>query len=191
MAVGRYRQRARRRDHIRCWPQRPAERHRRAARWLAGRPVGACHTRRQVMTPADIVERLGQAGGDPEQLLLATVDVALATQEPRLREALEAAALPHWFDDRFRARLRDADVGEAAVLRDRLQALPMVEAFAAREGWNVHQSTRLALRRKIHGDQAERFSELSARAAACWPEDGVIPRVEAIYHRLSSEPEEG
>ena len=143
------------------------------------------------MTLAEIVERLRQAGGDQEQLLLATVDFALATHEPRLREALEAAAIPHWFDDRILARLLDTDANEAAVLKERLQSLPMVEPFASREGWNVHESTRLALRRKIHGDQPERFRELSARAAACWPEDGVIPRVEAIYHRLSSEPEEG
>src|ERR1035437_5015568 len=123
MAVGRYRQRARRRDHIRCWPQRPAERHRRAARWLAGRPVGAGHTRMQVMPPADIVERLRQAGGDPEQLLLATVDIALATHEPRLREALECAAIAHWFDDRILARLLDTNAGEAALLKERQNAV--------------------------------------------------------------------
>jgi tetratricopeptide (TPR) repeat protein len=143
------------------------------------------------MTPADIVERLRQAGGDPEQLLLATVDIALATHEPRLREALEGAAIPHWFDDRILARLLDTNAGEAALLKERLKSLPMVEPFASREAWNVHESTRLALRRKIHNDQPERFRKLSAIAASCWPEDGVIPRVESIYHRLSSEPEEG
>ena len=94
---------------------------------------------------AEVLERLRQAGGDPEQLLLATVDFTLATHGPRLREALETAAIPHWFDERILARLLVTDAGEAAVLRDRLQSLPMVEPFAAREGWNVHQSTRLGV----------------------------------------------
>jgi hypothetical protein len=145
------------------------------------------------MTFDEIIGRLRRAEGDPEQLILTTVDTMLAaSNQPRLREALEAASIPHWCDARILAQLLDTNTGEAAELEQRLLHLPMVEPFPARQGWNVHESTRLALRRKIHNDHPTRFRALSASAAACWSEDdSVIPRVEAIYHRLSSEPEQG
>ena len=82
------------------------------------------------MTFDEIIARLQEAKGDPEQLALAAVDVTLARRDERLREALEAAAIPHWFDERILAHLLDADPAEAAILRERLVALPMVESFA-------------------------------------------------------------
>jgi tetratricopeptide (TPR) repeat protein len=145
------------------------------------------------MTFDEIIGRLRGADGDPDQLILATVDMALAaSNEPRLREALEAASIPHWCDARILAQLLDTNTVEAAALELRLARLPMVEPFQARQSWNVHEATRLAIRRKIHEDEPARFRTLSARAAARWSEDDdVISRVEAIYHRLSSEPEQG
>ena len=106
------------------------------------------------MTFDEIIGHLRQAQGDPEKLVLATVDTALAaSNEPLLREALEAASIPHWFDARILAQLLDTNTDEAAELELRLRGLPMVEPFGARQGWNVHESTRLALRRKIHNEQ--------------------------------------
>ena len=145
------------------------------------------------MTFDEIIARLKEAKGDPEQLALATVDVTLAGQDKRLREALEAAAIPHWFDERILAHLLDADPAESAVLRERLVALPMVESFAARKGWNVHEATRLALRRKLQSSRPDRFLELSAKASAYWEEagDDVVFQIEALYHSLISQPEAG
>ena len=145
------------------------------------------------MTFDEVIARLQQAQGDPEQLVLATVDVTLAGRDERLREALEAAAIPHWFDERILAHLLDADPAEAAVLRERLVALPMVESFAARKGWNVHEATRLALRRKSQSSPHGRFLELSAKAAAYWGQagDDVVFQIEALYHSLISHPEAG
>lgn len=145
------------------------------------------------MTFDEIIARLQDAKGDPEQLALATVDVTLAGRDERLREALEAAAIPHWFDELILAHLLDAGQAEAVILRERLVALPMVESFAARKGWNVHEATRLALRRKSQSSQHDRFLELSAKAAAYWGRagDNVVFQIEALYHSLISQPEAG
>lgn len=38
------------------------------------------------------------ARNDPAKLALATLDFALAARGPELRLALDASAVPHWFD---------------------------------------------------------------------------------------------
>src|SRR5438270_9085595 len=108
--------------------------------------------------------------------------MALANYGPRVREALEAAAIPHWFDDLILARLLDTDADEAAALREHLINLTQVEPFPERGGWNVHESTRRALRLEMCRKDPERFRNLSARAADCWPGEQVMSRIETIYH---------
>ncbi len=141
------------------------------------------------MTIDEILDRLKRAQGDSEQLVLATVDIA--AEDPRLREALEAAAIPHWFDDGILSRLAGTDAAGASSLRERLINLPMVEPFPQHQAWNVHESTRLVLRRKIRRDQWDRFRDLSAKAADCWPGEYTISQVERIFHRLAAEPNLG
>lgn len=142
------------------------------------------------MSFEDAIDRLQAAQGDPEQLALATLDIALQRQDPDLRPIVEAAAVPRWFDARLLAALLDVDEATAAAYVTRLQALPMVESFAARRGWNVHEATRLAVRRHLARHEAARLHELSASAAAYFADDDAVSRIEQIYHRLLAEPEQ-
>ncbi len=145
------------------------------------------------MTFDEIIAQLQQAQGDPERLALATVELTLAGHPPALKAALEAAAVPHWFNAEILAHLLEVELAEASRLEQQLTALPMVEPFPARKGWNVHEATRLALRRRLHAEHAERFFALSARAASLMERSGqmVEYQVEEIYHRLSSAPPQG
>ena len=57
----------------------------------------------------ETLRRLEAAKGDPNALALATVDIVLSSYEPGFTLALEAAAVPHWFDEpMLRALLGDA-----------------------------------------------------------------------------------
>src|SRR4051794_5317053 len=117
------------------------------------------------MSITSIVSRLKEARGDLQKLTLATLDIVLSTRESWIREALEAAAIPHWFTAPAIAKLLQNDDATAAKYLEGLKTLPMVETFATRDGWNVHEATRLALRSHLVREDPERFQKLSARAA--------------------------
>lgn len=142
------------------------------------------------MTVEEILRRIEAAQGDPGKLALTTADIALDGR-PRLREAFEAAAIPHWFDAQVLSVLLEADLPESADLYEQLKTLPMVESFEARNGHNVHEATRLAVRRRMKQESPERFQALSARAAGCWSSEEPEFRIETIFHRLSAEPSAG
>ncbi len=143
------------------------------------------------MTFEEILESLRQAQGDPLRLALATVDMAIASHPPSVRTALEAAAIPHWFDPKILVELLSVSLDEASALFDTLKTLPVVESFPAKGGCNVHETTRLALRQHLYQAEPDRFVSLSAKAANCWSGDDPGSQVEKVYHRLSSNPEEG
>ena len=143
------------------------------------------------MTFEEILEHLRQAQGDPHLLALATTDSVLASHPPALRQALEAAAIPHWFDEQILGQMMNVDPAAASAVLATLKTLPFVEPFQAKGGWNVHEATRLALRRKLRSDEPERFAILSATAAGVWIGDDSGSRVENIYHRLSASPQKG
>jgi hypothetical protein len=138
----------------------------------------------------EAISRLQAAQGDPEKLTLATVDIVLATHEPALRTALEAAAVPHWFDARILSALLETNEATASKWVEELRRLPMVEAFPAHDAWNVHEATRLALRHRLASEEVSRLHMLSALAAKCFENDGPASRVETIYHRLLAAPEQ-
>jgi tetratricopeptide (TPR) repeat protein len=142
------------------------------------------------MTIEGLLATLRDAKGDPERMTLATVETVLSTRRPGLSAALEAAAIPHSFNDQILCCLLEVEPVEAANLAAELTSLPVVEPFPARGGWNVHEATRLALRRRLRTEKPELFAGLSARAASCWTGDAFADRIESIYHRLSSEPEQ-
>jgi len=138
-----------------------------------------------------ILARLEAARDDPRALALATLDICLAGREPLLRSAVEAAAIPHWFDtDILRALLPDAEARIDDLLQE-LAKLPMVETFKARGGWNVHELTRLALRERMARDEPARLAELSALAAAQFAGDASERQIECVFHRLNASPAEG
>jgi tetratricopeptide (TPR) repeat protein len=134
---------------------------------------------------------LEAAQGDPSQLALATLDIVLASQAPELRRVVEAAAVPHWFDEARLAALLDDDLRPDS--RRWFQAvivLPQVEPMPARQGFNIHETTRLALRRQIFAERPERFRALAARAAAAFPGPAVHEQIEHAYQLLLAEQSE-
>jgi tetratricopeptide (TPR) repeat protein len=133
-----------------------------------------------------ILAQLNAAQGNPQALTLATLNIVLEARGPQLRPLIEAAAIPHWFDrDILTALLPEHTISEETFAA--LTALPMVEPFQGK-GWNVHESTRLALRHWLAAEHPERLRQLSARAA-----DHFHPQpdaeVETLYHRLLADPE--
>ena len=139
----------------------------------------------------EAVRRLEAAKGDPNALALTTVDIVLASHPPGVAEALEAAAVPHWFDERLLRALLDSDTPDVPDWFDQIVRLTVVERFRAHDAWNVHEVTRLALRKRLATDHAARFRTLSARAASLVDGDETARSIESVYHHLSSEPDEG
>jgi tetratricopeptide (TPR) repeat protein len=140
----------------------------------------------------ELIAELQAAQGDPARLTLTTMDAVLSgTGRPELRPAVEAAAMPHWFDADILACLMETDAQSASDIVAQLHTLPMVETFPARHGWNVHEATRLALRNHLFETNPERFRRLSARAASCLSGDDPYREIEAVYHRLVADPRDG
>ena len=136
---------------------------------------------------------LQAAQGNPALLALATVDLAHNALPPgertRIKDALVAAAVPHWCDRDFLAALLDTTPEEGERLLGQLRALTVVEPFPARgeHAVNVHEAARLALREHLRVTDAARWKALSTRARAhvC---QGTEPhtRIEALYHLFAT-----
>ncbi|HEX6716207.1 MAG TPA: tetratricopeptide repeat protein, partial [Pyrinomonadaceae bacterium] len=137
----------------------------------------------------EIIARLEAADGDSTKLSLATLDIVIAIYEPMIRTALEAAVMPHWFDAQILSVLLEIDESKTDALVKELRELPMVETFAVRNGWNVHEATRLALRSRLAEERPAQFQSLSARAANYFKSDDPAWQIEAVYHRLLAEPD--
>jgi RNA polymerase sigma factor (sigma-70 family) len=139
---------------------------------------------------------LADAQGDPALLSLASVNLLLCDRSTReqedLREALQVAAVPHWFNEEILAHLLEPSLSvEAEALSALLRRLPIVEPFPARGpgAINVHDAVRLALRTRMKDASPERLITLSARAQVCFKGQAPPLRIEALYHRFTAEPE--
>src|SRR5271165_596683 len=114
------------------------------------------------MDPENTLRILRAAQGDPARLILASVDLLLAerseSERKKLRRALEAVAVPHWFDEEILSALLDAPLAaEVQSLTAQLRRLPVVEPFPARGpgAANVHETARLALLRRMKSESAD------------------------------------
>ena len=137
----------------------------------------------------DTLQRLEAAKGDAGALALITADIVLESYEPKLARALEAAAVPHWFDEPLlRALLSDA-LPDAPNWFQQLTDLTVVERFQAHHAWNVHEVTRLALRQRAFARDPDWFRALSERAAAHIEPSSPLRVIERIYHLLVCAPE--
>jgi len=136
------------------------------------------------------LERLKAAENDLGRRALVTADIAVAAHEPAVKNALNAAAVPHWFDHRILKCLLGTKSRAAAALVTKLSRLPMVEPYGTGRRWNVHESARLALRRRLAREDPGEFRTISARAARCFVGDDASSRIEVVYHLLSADPPE-
>jgi tetratricopeptide (TPR) repeat protein len=150
------------------------------------------------MDIADQLRVLEDAQGDPAKLVLAAVDLAFpaasSAERNAIKQTLEAAAIPHWCNEAILAELLDLPPADSAVRFALLRRLRDVERFEARgtSAVNIHESARLALRKRMAHDEPERFGALSARAAEYFAADRTpTGQIERIYHRLCAEPDAG
>jgi tetratricopeptide (TPR) repeat protein len=141
------------------------------------------------------LEILKNAEGDEAGVRLASVDLQFPelpeAERARLRDALEAASVPHWFDDRILAALLEVSPEEAARIAVQLRQLSVVQAFSARGpgAANVHEKLRLALRARMKKEAPEKLRVLSIRARSSFAGAEPHLQIEAVYHRFTAEPE--
>ncbi|MCW5557696.1 MAG: hypothetical protein KIT22_07680, partial [Verrucomicrobiae bacterium] len=147
---------------------------------------------------AEQLRVLQAAQGDPAKLALATVDLAYPAlpdvERARIKEALEAAAVPHWCDEALLAALLEIPVEDAAARLARLRGLSVVETFEARGqgAINVHEAARLVLRQRLASEQPARFHALSTLAFRYFGgRTEPHARIEAIFHQAVAWPAEG
>jgi len=131
---------------------------------------------------------------DPHAFALGNLDSMLAGQPPGLLRALEAAVIPHDWDDALLARLLDPDLAPAAAeWAEKLRALPIVSRLPGSERCTVHEVTRAALRDRLH--QQGRLAIYSMRALRALgplpPQASVAEEIERLSHQLLAEPELG
>jgi tetratricopeptide (TPR) repeat protein len=150
------------------------------------------------MQLSDQLRALEAAQGDQGALARAAVDLAYTTlseaQRKVLKDALDAAAIPHWFDETILTAVLDVSQDDALSRLARLRTLRTVERFPARgeTALNVHEAARLALRRRLAETATERFRTLSSNACRHFAHDlSPAGRIEWIFHLLSADPERG
>lgn len=139
---------------------------------------------------AEMLSLLEAAQGDREQLVRAALDIVLTGRDPKVKTALEAASVPHWFDASTLAALLEFSPQSAAAILVTLRILPMVEILESQRGWTVQQDARQAVRARLAHEEPERFRVLSGRAAQCLGGEDPRLKVERVYHRLVVAPEE-
>src|SRR5262245_50218171 len=138
---------------------------------------------------AEQLRILEAAKGSPALLALATVDLAHHTlpeaERLRIKDALLAAAVPHWCDRDILVALLQATPEETDRLFGELSTLTVIEPFPARgkHAINVHETARLALREYLRTANAPLWQALSARARAHVAQSQEPhARIEALYH---------
>jgi pyruvate-ferredoxin/flavodoxin oxidoreductase len=143
------------------------------------------------MDLAEQIRVLQAAQRDPAKLALATVDLAYPGLSEReraaLRESLEAAAIPHWCDENILVALLGIPCEDSSKRLPRLSRLSVVEPFPARgpNSINVHEASRLALRKRMAAEDQARFHALSARMVEHFAGDlTAAGRIEWIYHLI-------
>lgn len=139
---------------------------------------------------------LRAAQGEPALLALVPLDLSFADapqdERDRLRDALIAAAVPHWFDGPFLAALLATSQDEACDLIGKLRRLTNVETFPARgdSACNVHEASRLALRQHLSTQRPDLWQTYAQRAhehLATGKE--THERIEALYHLFAANAE--
>ncbi len=108
-----------------------------------------------------------------------------------LAKALQAAAIPHWFNANILSALCPDLSAKSEELYRQLQELSCVEVFTER-GHNVHELTRNQLLDYLCLTDSEQFRTLSEKAAEYFAEsDRLEMQIEWIYHLVAAYPLKG
>ncbi len=140
-----------------------------------------------------LLTQLAQATTDAERESI-ILDITLSTLPDPVRTALNAAAIPHWFDYPFLEAMLGEEAAEEGY--EDLFDLTFVEDFPGR-GYAIHEATRHSLLDKLWQADPHQFRTLSQKAADyCATQAGGGYeanqwRSEEIYHKLVANPEAG
>lgn len=142
----------------------------------------------------DLLARLREVEGAEEREII-VLSLSLERLDPRVREAVLAVAVPHWFDQDLVSALIPVGEIDASWVISQLASLSFVEAIPAR-GFGVHERSRTLILADLWHTRRELFLDISRRAAACFlrrAEDGEAQWMlsEAIYHLLVADPPAG
>jgi tetratricopeptide (TPR) repeat protein len=142
------------------------------------------------------LSRIREANNSPAAMALVVLDFLLDGQPENrrtaIKTAMEAAAVPHWYDQQILSMMVDRQEPEIRSLMESLSAFPMVEPFALRSttAYNIHETTRLALRKRMLLEEPERLRSLSAKAAVAIAQGDHAATTEHLYHQLLANPDE-
>jgi tetratricopeptide (TPR) repeat protein len=107
---------------------------------------------------------------------------SLENLKPELREAVEAASVPQWFDKKLLSALLEKDFNNTDF-QDFIK-LSFVETFSE-FGYNIHERTRQIMLDKLWRRGAlQVFSKRAAEYCATQNQKNTIWRTETIYHKL-------
>ena len=137
---------------------------------------------------SEMLTALEQARDSRESLVLVTLDILLEGRDPKTRSALEAAAIPHWFDAGILATLLQGSRQQAAATVVSLRILPIVEPADRQHTWVVQSEVRLALRKRLAKATPDRFRRLTERARDYYQGTDHRSRIESVYHGLHADP---
>jgi len=139
---------------------------------------------------------LSEANGDPVRLALSTVDITYAalaeSERARIRDALLAAAIPHWFDEQILSAVLDTSIEEGALLTKQLSSLPNVESFLARgvDAHDVHEASRLLFREHLRSARPDLWKTYSERAHDYFRTGTEAHlRIESLFHLFAENSE--
>lgn len=109
-----------------------------------------------------------------------------------LRAAVQAAAVPRFFDRAFLNALLEQPSDEAQFAE--LTGLSYIEPYPGEGRFNVHERSRKLLQEKLWQENEALYREISRRAFAyCKKQDqnDLTWRIETVYHQLVAEPDKG
>ncbi|MEM9773944.1 MAG: NACHT domain-containing protein [Chloroflexota bacterium] len=140
----------------------------------------------------DLIEKLANAK-TAEESQIVVLEMSLRQFSEALKQAVYAAAVPHWFDFKLLSALIGEE--ESDQQYDELVAQTFVNYIPGR-GYTIHERTRVLLLRTLWKDNQNLFIRLSGLAAqhcAQRTSDSVskLWQAEEIYHLLVSDPESG
>ncbi len=136
----------------------------------------------------DFLEQLLQIQ-DQEERSWFVIEYGLGLKQPEIREAIWAAAVPHWFNADVLAMLCPDHADQVEEIYAELQTLSYVEEFEGR-GHRLHDLTRAQLLTKLWERDQKKYQDLSARAVAYFSRQGTfVAEVESLYHLMIADPE--
>ncbi len=129
----------------------------------------------------DILAKLRSAKTETEREWLA-MQFTMDSLAPEVREAIWAAAAPHFFDADLLNALLDNKLSETHY--NSLVNLSFIESFTER-GYSMHERTRSVILGKLWRDDRTRYREYNQNAADYYKKQNTndfIRKTEEIYH---------